>query len=108
LQQQQPGYLLRRQDRQATLSTPHRRTGGLTASPVAADGKLYFTSEEGGTLVVKAGPEYQLLATNPAGEVCMATPAISDGMIFLRTQHYLYGIARTGTARRDTPAGAKN
>jgi outer membrane protein assembly factor BamB len=82
--------------------------GGFTASPIAADRKLYFTSEEGGTLVVKAGPEYQLLATNPAGDVCMATPAISDGMLFLRTQHHLYGLARTRTASVQTPAAAKN
>ena len=87
-----------------------RRFGGrgrFTASPLAADGKLYFTSEEGGTLVVKAGPEYQLLATNPAGEVCMSSPAISDGMFFLRTQHHLFGIARTGTAKVDVPAITK-
>ncbi len=76
--------------------------GGFTASPVAADGKLYFTSEEGGVLVVKAGPDYELLATNPLGETCMATPAIADGMIFVRTQHFLFGIGRADTARSST------
>jgi outer membrane protein assembly factor BamB len=73
--------------------------GGFTSSPVAADGRLYFTSEEGGVLVVKAGANYELLATNPMGDVCMATPAISDGMIFIRTQHHVFGIARQGTRR---------
>jgi outer membrane protein assembly factor BamB len=68
--------------------------GGYTASPVAADGKLYFTSEESGVRVVKAGPKFQVLAANPMGDVCMATPAICDGMIFVRTQHHLYGIGR--------------
>jgi len=68
--------------------------GGYTASPVAADGKLYFTSEEGEIRVVKAGPEFVLLATNKMDDPCMATPAISDGMLFVRTQHYLYGISR--------------
>jgi outer membrane protein assembly factor BamB len=68
--------------------------GGYTASPVAADGKLYFTSEEGEIRVVKAGLEFVLLATNKMDDPCMATPAISDGMLFVRTQHYLYGISR--------------
>jgi outer membrane protein assembly factor BamB len=71
--------------------------GGYTASPVAADGKLYFTSEEGEIRVVKAGPEFVRLATNKMDDPCMATPAISDGMLFVRTQHYLYGISRKPT-----------
>lgn len=70
-----------------------RRLGGgstgFTASAVAADGKLYYTSEEGEISVIKAGPEAELLAVNPMGEVCMATPAISDGQIFIRTQSHL-------------------
>ena len=69
-----------------------RRGEAYSASPVAADGKLYFTSEEGDIHVVKAGPEYELLATNPMGEVCLATPAIADGMIFVRTSKHLFAI----------------
>jgi outer membrane protein assembly factor BamB len=68
--------------------------GGYTASPVAADGRLYFTSEESGVRVVRAGPKFKLLAVNPVGEVCMATPAICDGMLYLRTQHHLIGVGR--------------
>lgn len=68
------------------------RGAAYSASPVAADGKLYFTSEDGDIQVIKAGPEYELLATNPMGEVCLATPAISDGMIFVRTSKHLFGI----------------
>jgi outer membrane protein assembly factor BamB len=68
--------------------------GGYTASPVAADGKIYFTSEESGVRVVKAGPKFELLAVNSLDDVCLATPAISDGMIFVRTQRYLFGIGR--------------
>jgi outer membrane protein assembly factor BamB/ankyrin repeat protein len=68
--------------------------GGYTASPVAADGKLYFFSEEDGARVVAAGPKFRLLAVNPLGDPCMATPAISDGMLFVRTQHYVLGIGR--------------
>jgi outer membrane protein assembly factor BamB len=74
--------------------------GGYTASPVAADGRIYFTSEENGVRVVKAGPKFQMLAVNPMGDVCMATPAISDGMIYVRTVHYLYGIGQGGEAKR--------
>jgi outer membrane protein assembly factor BamB len=68
--------------------------GGYTASPVAADGKLYFFSEEDGARVVAAGPKFRLLSVNPLGDPCMATPAISDGMLFIRTQHYVLGIGR--------------
>ena len=48
--------------------------GAFSASPVAADGKLYFSSEDGEIFVVKAGPKPELLGTNPMGEVLMATP----------------------------------
>jgi outer membrane protein assembly factor BamB len=58
--------------------------GSFSASPVAADGKLYLTSEDGDVFVVKAGPAYELLATNAVGEVVMATPAISGGMVIVR------------------------
>ncbi len=66
--------------------------GSHTASPVAADGKIYFTSEEKGVRVIKAGPTFDLLAVNPIGDPCMATPAISDGMVFVRSQHFVIGI----------------
>ena len=72
--------------------------GAYSASPVAADGKVYFPSEDGDILVVKAGPTYELLATNPMGEVCMASPAISDGVIFVRAEHHVFAIGeRVGT-----------
>jgi len=69
--------------------------GAYSASPVAADGKIYLTSEDGDVFVVKAGPKYELMATNPLGEVLMATPAISDGMIFVRGQHSVFCIAES-------------
>ena len=65
---------------------------GFTASSVAAGGRIYFTSEDGDVFVVKAGPEFELIATNPMGEVCMATPAISEGVIFFRTRGHLVAI----------------
>jgi outer membrane protein assembly factor BamB len=66
----------------------------FTASPVAADGKLYFTSEENGVVVVKAGPAFEIVSNNQVGEICMATPAISGGMIFIRAQHHVFCFAR--------------
>jgi hypothetical protein len=70
--------------------------GSYSASPVAADGKIYLSSEDGEIFVVKAGPKYELLATNQMGEVLMATPAISDGIIFVRGQHTLFAIGEPG------------
>ena len=67
-------------------------TTGFTASAIAADGKLYFTSENGDIYVVQSGPEFKLLATNAMDETCMATPAISDGLLIVRTESHVYAI----------------
>ena len=67
--------------------------GAYSASPVAAGGKIYLASEDGEVHVVKAGPAYQLLATNPMGEALMATPAISEGVIFVRGDKHIYAMA---------------
>jgi outer membrane protein assembly factor BamB len=64
----------------------------FTASGIAADGKLYFSSEDGNIYVVQAGPEYKLLAKNSMKDVCMATPAISDNTLYFRTQHHLIAV----------------
>ena len=66
--------------------------GSFSASPVAADGKIYLLSEDGDVFVVKAGPAYELLATNSMGEVLMATPAISGGAIIIRGVKNLFAI----------------
>ena len=68
--------------------------GSFSASPVAADGKLYLASEDGDVSVVKAGPAYELLATNAMGEVVMATPAISSGMVIVRGVKNLIAIGQ--------------
>jgi outer membrane protein assembly factor BamB len=65
---------------------------GFSASPVASNGRLYYTSEEGDVYVVKAGTTFEQLAVNPLGEVAMATPAISDGVMFFRTRAHLIAI----------------
>jgi len=67
----------------------------FSASPVAADGKMFLASEDGDVYVVKLGAKYELLAVNPMGEVCMATPAISGDTIFIRTRKNLVAI-KTG------------
>jgi outer membrane protein assembly factor BamB len=74
-----------------------RVAGGasFSASPVAADGKIYLSSEDGDMYVVKAGATYELLATNPIGEVVMATPAISGGTIIVRGLKHVFAIGRT-------------
>ena len=60
-------------------------TTGFTASLVAADGKIYFSSEDGDVYVVKAGRTFELLSKNPLGDYAMATPAISEGRLYFRT-----------------------
>ncbi len=64
-----------------------------SGSPVAANGNLYFPNEDGDIVVIKAGITYELVSQNPMGEVLMATPAISDGMLFVRGQKHLFAIA---------------
>jgi outer membrane protein assembly factor BamB len=67
---------------------------GFSASAVAGDGKIYYTSEDGAVFVVKAGPAFEQLAENPLGETAMASPAISEGTLFLRTRSRLVAIGR--------------
>jgi outer membrane protein assembly factor BamB len=64
--------------------------GGYSASPVAAEGKLFVTSEEGKVTVLRAGREWDVLAVNDLGEAAFATPALSAGRIYVRTEEALY------------------
>jgi len=68
--------------------------GGFSASPVAADGRIYLASEDGDLFVVRAGKDFELLATNPMGERMMATPALAGGKMFIRAEHTLFAISR--------------
>lgn len=71
------------------------RTGAThAASPIASDGKLYVAAEGGEVLVVKAGPRFEVLARNDMGESCMATPAIANRTLFVRTLGHLYAVAK--------------
>jgi outer membrane protein assembly factor BamB len=62
------------------------------ASAVLAEGRVYFTSDDGITYVVKASDEYELLAKNALGEKVFASPAFSDGDIFIRGAKHLWCI----------------
>lgn len=85
---------------QSGEQTARRRIGGgktgFTASMIAADGKVYVTSEEGDVYVLQAGPEFKLLSTNALGDLTMATPAASEGALFFRTQKSLIAVAPKG------------
>ncbi|MGI9106832.1 MAG: PQQ-binding-like beta-propeller repeat protein [Pyrinomonadaceae bacterium] len=70
------------------------KPGDYSASPVLADGKIYATSEEGLTTVIKAGVQFEVLAENNLNEYCLSSPAISDGQIFIRTSAHLYCIGK--------------
>jgi len=68
---------------------------GFSASPVAADGKIYLSNEDGDMLVVRAGQTFEHIATNSIGELLMATPALSEGVMYVRGAASLFAIGRT-------------
>jgi outer membrane protein assembly factor BamB len=74
------------------LVKQQRLGGGFSASPVLADGKLYFANDKGTTYVVEANRGMKVLAENRLDEGCMASPAVSGRAIFLRTRTHLYRI----------------
>ena len=69
-----------------------RLPSSFSASPIAADGKLYLSSEDGDVFVVKAGRQYELLSKNAMGQPLMATPAISQGMLIVRGENTVYAL----------------
>jgi len=71
----------------------------FTASPWAYNGRLFFLSEDGRTFVVKAGSEFALLQTNDLDELCLSTPAVSQGHLLIRTASKLYCITNGSTGK---------
>ena len=67
---------------------------GFTSSPVAAGDRLYITNEEGHTYVLAMGREYKVLAENDLGEKVMASPAIADGVLYIRGGKHLFAVAQ--------------
>lgn len=61
-----------------------------SASPVLVEDRLYLTDDDGITYVLRAGPTFEVLARNPLGEPCYASPAVSRGRLFLRTDHHVW------------------
>jgi outer membrane protein assembly factor BamB len=70
------------------------RGNGFSASPVAADGKIYCAGEDGMVFVIEASGKFKLLAEHPVGEPLMATPALSDGVMYLRGTRTLFAVGK--------------
>ena len=68
------------------------RAGSFIASPVASDGKIYIVDEQGNVFILKDGNTFDLAGVIPLNDVCLTAPALTDGMIFFRTQRYLIAV----------------
>lgn len=68
--------------------------GAFSSSPVASDGRLYMASEDGDVFVVQAGRQYVELGKNPMGQVIMASPAIANGLLIIRTLSHVWAIGQ--------------
>lgn len=68
--------------------------GNFSASPVAANGRLYFVGDDGQTTVLEAGPQFRVLAKNPLGEKVQASPAIANGRFYIRTAGSLFCLGK--------------
>lgn len=80
--------------RSGNLHWSERLGGGFSASPVLAEGRIYFQNEEGVGIVLKAGKTFEVLAKNNLGERTLASPAVTDNSIFLRSKSYLWRIGK--------------
>ena len=90
-------FLIDRQHPEAAAAVWRQRLGGhFAASPIYADGRLYFCNQEGKATMIKPGRSYELLATNTLESGCMASPAVSGKALFLRTKTHLYRIESHG------------
>ena len=78
------------------LHWTHRFDGKFSASPVAAEGRVYFQNEDGVGFVIKAGTSFEQLAENDLGERSLASYAVTDHALFIRTEKHLWKIAAGG------------
>lgn len=76
-----------------------RLEGTYAASPIIADGRIYFLADNGTTTVIDDGPEYKLLAENPLKEKCQASIAVVNGQFFIRSQQHLFCISAPGAGK---------
>lgn len=70
--------------------------GGFSASPVAAEGRIYLLDNNGDTTVIEAGPAYKVLARNPLGEPTQASMAVANGRLYIRTEKTLWCVGKGG------------
>jgi outer membrane protein assembly factor BamB len=70
----------------------------FVGSPIAADMHLYLPAEDGRVLVVKAGPEFELISVNPVGEYILTTPAVSEKAIYIRAQKHIYAFENANSS----------
>ena len=86
------GQVCCRDARTGEIHWQERLGGNYSASPLFAGGKLYFQSEQGTGVVVRAGKEFKVVANNVLGERSLASPAAAGGALFVRTEKHLYRI----------------
>jgi outer membrane protein assembly factor BamB len=85
-----------------------RLEGGYSASPIYADGRIYFQSESGVTTVIRPGPRYEPLASNVLEGATLASIAAADGSLFIRSATHLYRLTRSEAPRPDSRRPARN
>src|SRR5690606_18113329 len=79
-----------------------QRVGGtFSASPIFADGKIYFQSEQGVTTVIRPGTDYEEIARNDLGQRTLASLAVADSALFIRTEKELYRMEEQPSAESD-------
>ena len=85
------------------------RTGGVfSAAPVAGDGKVYFLSETGMVIVLKASRKFEILAQNQMNARFLASPVVSNGQLFLRSDDQLISVGRpSGETTADVDRGTR-
>jgi outer membrane protein assembly factor BamB len=82
------------------LRWQERIGGSFSASPIAGAGRLYLLAEDGQTTVLNAASEFKLLARNRLEERSLASPAVADGALFIRTEKHLFRIQATETTKK--------
>ena len=80
--------------RTGNLHWSERLGGGFSASPVLVEGRIYFQNEEGVGTVLKAGKTFEVLAKNDLGERTLASPAVADNTLYLRSKSHLWRIGK--------------
>jgi len=85
-----------RDARSGNLHWKKRVNGSYSASPILAGGHLYFQSEQGDGVVIKPGKTFDVVARNSIGEPTLASYAVSDGALFVRSENQLYRIQLDG------------